>query len=86
MAKKPEYDDALDVVIAELGDFGTNGEFFGQIRSYNGGPKKVAIYRNIKSKAKPGSFLAVPLFRLSLPESVLVGEFLCDVAAIHGIE
>ena len=75
------YDATKDKKIEDLGQIeGTN--LWGEIRQYGGGEQRVAIIRRVEKK--DGTTLDRQLFRVSLQESCLIGEFLTEVAAQYG--
>lgn len=75
------YDATKDKKIQDLGQIeGTN--LWGEIRQYDGGEKRVAVIRRVQKK--DGTTLDRQLFRVSLLEGCLIGEFLTEVAATFG--
>ena len=66
------YDQDKDVLIEDLGPI-QDGDcnIFGELRSYDGGPTRVSIYKLIGRKEKK-----VQMFRVSIEEGRDLGEFL----------
>ena len=75
------YDATKDKKIQDLGQIeGTN--LWGEIRQYDRGEERLAIIRRVEKK--DGTTLDRQLFRVSLRESCLLGEFLTEAAAQYG--
>jgi hypothetical protein len=74
------YDPELDELIADLGPVGDTG-MIGELRRYDGGARKVRIYRVVGAKGK-----RIKVCSLSLSHGCELGEFLTGVAAEHGLE
>lgn len=68
------YKAELDVVLCDLGEIpGTTPQLYAAIRSYNGGPEKLSVYKKVGQK-KPKQ---VQIFRLPM------GQFQAIASHVH---
>ena len=73
------YEEKKDVVVVELGAV-PKTDLHAEVRSYDGGAKKLCIYRMIGKKTPK----RVQVFRLAYSDIAELGDFLVDFTATHG--
>lgn len=77
--KKSSYEPEKDALVEDLGPVGDTG-LFAEVRSYDGGPPKLSIFRPLGTKGKRRQ-----LVRLSTSETTALIKFLTEFAVAHGI-
>ena len=73
------YDHDKDKLIEEMGMI-PNTDMWADIRSYDGGPKKVSVFRKVGKEQEKRRQVC----RLSFSEAVNLGEWLVEFASQNG--